>query len=105
MIAFIIIAGVVERAKGHLPCGVGFQPFHFLDREYLIIQRMGSVHHQMLFRRAVRDIDPGGDAGKQVDNRGTKQAELCRIRLVDQPVRRQAIQQDNNLRHAAVNFL
>lgn len=75
------------------------------DREHLIIQRMGSVHHQMLFRRAVRDIDPGGDAGKQVDNRGTEQTELCRVCLVDQPVRRQAIQQDNNLRHATVNFL
>ena len=91
MIAFIIIAGVVERAKGHLPCGVGFQPFHFPDREHLIIQRMGSCPPPVLFRRTVGDIDPGGDAGKQVDYRGTEQAELCRICLVDQPVRRQAV--------------
>ena len=82
---------MVERAKGHLPCGVGFQPFHLLYREYLIIQRMGLVHHQVLLRRTVGDIDPGGDAGKQVDYRGAEQAELCRICLVDQPVRRQAV--------------
>lgn len=72
MVAFIVIARVVERAKGYLPCGVSFQPFHFLNREHLIIQWMGSVYYQMLLRRAVRDVDPGGDSGEQVDNRGTE---------------------------------
>ncbi|MBE5646586.1 hypothetical protein HIN48_23425, partial [Salmonella enterica subsp. enterica serovar Dublin] len=42
---------------------------------HLVIQRTGTIHHQMLFRHAVSDFNPGGGARKQVDHRRTEQAE------------------------------
>ncbi|QUJ05632.1 hypothetical protein KCP69_23680 [Salmonella enterica subsp. enterica] len=46
----------------------------------------------------------GGGAGKQVDHRRTEQAELCGVRLMNQPVRGRRLQYDN-FRHIALHLL
>lgn len=58
MVAFVIITGVIQRTKNHLPCGFRFRAFDFLNRKHLVIQWTGTIHHQMLFRHAVSDFNP-----------------------------------------------